>query len=101
MSETKFDRPQHPDFEMLAASVRSLDELVGAVGEGFDFNALIDYYIDPESLSYVAIQRAMRAFDATNLSELQEKAEYVQRGSALYIEAFLMGAGYMEEKDDA
>jgi hypothetical protein len=99
MSEQEFDRPPHPDFEVLASSVRDLDELV-ADNEDFDFNALIDYYVDPESLAYVAIQRSMRAFGVRNLSELQEMAEYVQRGSALWTEAFLMGAEYMEEKSD-
>lgn len=92
-------RPQHRDFKALAASISGLDEMVDSVGPGFDFDGLTRAYVDPDSMAYIAIQRSMRAFGVTNASELEEMSEYVQRGAALYTEAFLLGAGFQQDKD--
>jgi len=92
-------RPAHPDFEVIAASIRGLDEMVEQVGpEVFDFEGLTAAYIDPPSLAYLAIQRSMRAFGVETASELEEMQEYVMRGAAIYNEAFLLGAGFQEDK---
>jgi len=91
-------RPKHPDFTALAASVRGMDELVESVGESFDFEGLTKVYVDPESMGYLALQRAMRAFGVNTIADLEEQREIVQRGAALYTEAFLLGAGFQEDK---
>jgi hypothetical protein len=92
-------RPDHPDFEVIAASIRGLDEIVDEVGpDAFDFEGMIAAYIDPPSLTYLAIQRSMRAFGVETSSELVEMQEYVMRGAAIYNEAFLLGAGFQEDK---
>lgn len=76
-----------------------MDQLVDDAQGQFDFELLVSAYIDPKSLAYVALQRAMRAFGVTTASELQEQWELVQRGAALYHEAFLLGAGYQQDKE--
>jgi hypothetical protein len=91
-------RPDHPDFLAIAASIRGLDEMIEQVGEGFDFAGLTAAYIDPSSLAYLALQRSMRAFGVETASELAEMQEYVMRGASLYHEAFLLGAGFQEDK---
>jgi hypothetical protein len=91
-------RPKHPDFDALSASVRGMDELIESVGPSFDFNALTEYYVDPKSLGYLALQRAMRAFGVETVAELQEQQSFVQRGASLYMEAFLLGAGFQEDR---
>jgi len=94
------NRPNHPDFWVLANTVSAMDDAAESVGPGqFDFEGLVGEYVDPESLAYVAIQRAMRAFGVVTQSDLQENQALVQRGAALYHEAFLLGAGYQQEKD--
>jgi hypothetical protein len=93
------NRPDHPDFWLLANSTSGMDELIETHQGDFDFEALVEAYVDPKSLAYIALQRSMRAFGVETVSELQEMKDYVQRGAALYHEAFLLGAGYQEDKD--
>lgn len=52
------NRPDHPDFRRLAAIARALDSR--AEEEGFDLREHLAQYLDPESVLYVAQQRALR-----------------------------------------
>lgn len=52
------NRPDHPDFERLAALCRALD--TAAEKPGFKFLEHLAKYLDPVSLTYVAGQRAIR-----------------------------------------
>lgn len=52
-----FDRPQHPDFKVLAAAVRAND--AKAEG-GQDMEKIIAEVADPDSVMYVGFQRAIR-----------------------------------------
>lgn len=50
-------RPDHPDFEKLAAIVRDMDH---HADEGYDLQEIVKDIIDDDVLTYVATQRALR-----------------------------------------
>src|SRR5687768_16897617 len=52
------NRPDHPDFERLAALCRAMD--TAAEQRGFSLMDHLAKYMDPTSLTYVAGQRAIR-----------------------------------------
>jgi hypothetical protein len=98
VSEQELVEPDHPDYQGLTQSLNDLDLLTAEVGEEFDFKALVDYYVDPDSLAHVAVRRAVRAFGVSDLADLRAMEQYVQRGVALYTEAFILGAGFQEDR---
>jgi hypothetical protein len=52
------DRPDHPDFWLLARAVQDLDAQPGAGQPTLD---IVARYVNPESAVYMAMQRALRA----------------------------------------
>jgi hypothetical protein len=53
-----FNRPAHPDFWLLSQAVIDND---AAADSGQPMADIIGRYLDPESVIYVAMQRALRA----------------------------------------
>jgi hypothetical protein len=90
-------RPDHQDFWRMSNLILKMD---GAAVEdpNFDIEALVNEHVDSGSLSYMALQRAMRAFGAETMADLLDNREVVMRGASLYTEAFLMGAQFAEAK---
>lgn len=86
------NRPSHPDFARIVEVVLELDggaegKSPGVAGGGDSYiEQMISSAIDPDSLSYMATQRALRAhlFGVAG-------SDPVLRGSALYLEAFVAG----------
>jgi len=94
MTETDVQAPTHPDSRALATIITALE----TAPEDFDFEALTASYIDPPSLAWVALRRSMEAFDIKTVEDVEALGAYVQRAAALYHEAFLVGAGFQEDK---
>jgi hypothetical protein len=53
-------RPDHPDFWLLSQAIIAMDAQARS-GQGAE--DIIGRYLDPDSVAYVAVQRAMRASD--------------------------------------
>lgn len=91
------DRPDHPDFTWLSEHVIAMD----AASERPDFSvpaALAAIPIDPESLTYLAMNRAKMAatgqvFHRTNTGiPLTDRIRLAIAGT--YLDAFYLGAQY-------
>lgn len=82
------DRPDHPDFWLMAEVVQDLD---AAADDGLPFERIVSD-LDMASVSYMATQRVLRA-------------QTLLKGSArhamlpLWFEAFVMGVMYQRRKD--
>lgn len=87
------DRPSHPDMTTLIDLILQLD---GQASEGRrDVGDIAGEIIDPESLSYLAVQRVMRAQMLTH-RPMDMRTQVT--ASALYLEGFVMGARYAARK---
>lgn len=87
-------RPEHPDLMKLTEIVLQLD---GAATEGGqDFEDMIAVAVDPKSLAYMAMQRAMRATGAKTQAEVARDHRNIIRLASVYHEAFLMGFKYRD-----
>lgn len=63
MTDPQFpNRPSHEDFWLMAEVVQDLDS---AADDSAGFNRLVSPLVDPESLTYMASQRGLRASYAT------------------------------------
>lgn len=91
------EQPTHPDFEALLAIVaEGFDRAAEATGVKVD--DLVGEYVDLESLSYLALQRVMRAYGMESSAQVGENLEVVVRSCALYLEAFCAGAEFERRK---
>lgn len=93
-------RPSHPDFWSLSEIVLSLDGAMSERGDADPEDVLVQMASevgDPNSISYLATQRAMRVHGVQTRSDLVAKADDVVTTSLVYIEAIIIGAR-MERK---
>lgn len=86
MTDPQFpDRPDHADFWALAAVLQDFDS---AADDGTSFARLASPVIDPESLVYMASQRAMRAAELTDGVQLK----------AAWMDGFMAGALFQKRR---
>lgn len=92
------DRPSHRDFDWLSAIVIDLDAEAEAMPEGATIEDIAKRYVDPTSLSYMALQRAIRSLGVTTGAEVLEHTSEVFRLSAMYYEGFLIGLRFERQR---
>ncbi|HEX6506304.1 MAG TPA: hypothetical protein VF221_01610 [Chloroflexota bacterium] len=92
MTHPKIDRPTHPDFEKLAAIVRQYDN-EAVVG----FDNVVSDMIDPETLIYMAQQRALqnRTLTAAAVAALGISKDFSQE--VMWIDAFVAGVRWAQQ----
>lgn len=89
-------RPDHPDFWVLAAITQDLDEMVKHDHEGFE--EAISLEVDSKTLAYVAFQRALRVVGAETRRDVVANMTEIAKLAAVYHEGFVAGARYDREK---
>lgn len=92
-------RPEHPDFWRLSEVVLSNDAPMEEAGANVKdkeaaWEEQVRKYIDEHSLTYMAVQRAFRAFGITTRGQLIERAEEVARYAGVWMDAFCAGAAF-------
>lgn len=91
-------RPSHLDFDVLSALIIALDGEADDAGKDFDLNAVTGRYVDPESLAYLAMQRAIRALHITTAAEVASHTDEVIKLSVMYHDGFIMGCRFWQTK---
>lgn len=91
-------RPDHLDFDILSALVIALDSEADDTGPDFEITTVVEKYVDPESLAYMALQRSMRAVGATTKTQVAANMGDIVRLASVYHEAFVMGAKFQQTK---
>lgn len=90
------DRPNHADFWKLAEIVLHVD---GQVKEGGrEVTAILGEAIDPDSLEYVAMQRAMKVLGVRTRGQMAEKFGPIAGLASMYLEGFIVGFRYCERR---
>lgn len=88
-------RPDHRDFWLLASVVQDYDSVMdNAVGEEEKqrrHEGIVKNLIDGESLTYMAMQRAMRMVGAATRNEVRYHATEITKLTSIYYEAVLVG----------
>jgi hypothetical protein len=91
-------RPEHPDFWRLSEIVLALDaKMDAATTEAQRYQVWLDVVgesVDFDSVSYMAIQRAMRVLGITTREQLRLRADEAQRIAAVYCEGFVVGSTF-------
>jgi hypothetical protein len=82
------DRPDHPDFAKLSDLVLQQDGW--SCDENFDYEQLLEQYVDPKSVAHMATQRATKALANTH-RDPAVNADLVAALSAIYLDAFVTG----------
>lgn len=83
------NRPKHKDFWNLSEIVLQQD---GKTEDAdFDFEAYISEVIDPDTVTYMAMQRAMRVGDTSQVTS----------HAAIFLDAFMLGIKWQQRKDEA
>lgn len=82
------DRPDHPDFWLMAEVVQDLD---AAAEDGVPIETIVAN-LDLPSLAYMASQRGLRAYNLP-------LDGWTTKLSAAWFEAFVMGVMYQRRKD--
>ena len=85
-------RPDHPDFWRLSELVLQLDGQ--ATEAGMQLDEMVAGVIDPASLGYMAVMRAMKLVGAETRGQLAAKQREVARFATLYHEAFILGVRF-------
>lgn len=88
------DRPDHPDFWRLSELILKQD----ADSDTIDVDVMIGAVIDRDSLIYMARQRALRSLGIETSVGMTIRAKEIHAATALYIDAFLLGAAYQESR---
>lgn len=89
------ERPDHPDFDRLyAVIVDGIDE--AARKPGFELEAYVAQYVDPKSLSYIALQRAFLAYQVRDPMVMAEMMPTLMAAAALYLEGFTVGVEFTQ-----
>lgn len=87
------DRPDHPDFRLLARLVQDLDAQADL---GVPIEQLMD--VDPESLMYLAEQRLIRTSGTTRWYEtMSDRLRIALLG--FYWDAFVLGMEFQKERE--
>lgn len=102
------NRPSHPDFWKLSNIILGLDATT--TDDPDSFESIISDVVDPDSISYQSMQRAMRAVaishgidpsKGTVPRDLLVKNQHTLLAmSAIYMEAFIVGARFAKEGSD-
>jgi hypothetical protein len=83
-------RPTHPDFAQLVDLILQQD---GKTEDpNFDMDAHLASIVDPESVSYIALQRAFRMVSLMGMNPI-ERPEVAVKLASLWIDAFCIGYG--------
>lgn len=83
------ERPQHPDFMKLSEIVLRHDGPTSdPTAERLDLDAKLTEYIDPETLTYMAMQRSMMFMAMVGITSTPQM---VAAMSSVYLDAFLVG----------
>jgi hypothetical protein len=85
-------RPDHPDFWLIVQAVLDTD---AAADSRQAFNDIIGRYADPDSVAYMASQRALRLMRAGQPAGVM--ARQAQLGAG-WIDGFLAGAAFQRAK---
>lgn len=91
-------RPDHLHFDILSALIITLDGEADDAGKDFDLEAVTARYVDPKSLGYLAMQRAIRALEITTSTEALAKTSEMIKLAAVYHEAFIVGCRFQQTK---
>lgn len=90
------DRPDHDDFKALVHLVLQQD---GKTEDAdFDMDAYLASMGDPGSISYVAIQRALRVLQLITGPDLQGDHHLWIMLSSLWIDGFMIGARFADRE---
>jgi hypothetical protein len=92
------DRPDHSDFDILSALIILLTGEIDEAGKDFDLDEWVSHYVDPESLTYLAMHRVLRALEITSPEQVNEYAEPIFMLAQVYHEAFVVGCRYQQTK---
>ncbi len=91
-----FPRPEHDDFWLLSEVI--LDSDVEATTESL-LEAVRDY-VDLQSLTYMAQQRAIRALGISSMDELTDSREETVTLAAAWMDAFVVGVRFERERSN-
>lgn len=89
------NRPDHPDFWLLAEIVQDFDS---AADDGTQFDRLVKPIVDVESLTYVAEQRVLRMQMAINPLIAQSPAAQSAKIGGAWIDGFVAGALFQKRR---
>jgi hypothetical protein len=84
------DRPDHPDFGIIRQGCIEQDAIAR---HDQDFDAMSERYVDPYSLKYVALQRALVAVMA-----VIDGGDFHLAGAALWMDGFVQGVRFQNSK---
>ena len=94
----KMPRPDTPDFWKMSDAVLKLDGRVEAAMTNEEkhevFVSTVGEYVDIESLSYMAVQRAIRVVPPS-----PKNADMIQKLAAIFMDAFIIGCEFQRGKD--
>lgn len=91
------NRPNHPDFWKLSEIILRLDGALEAAPPNKKqevFAALVAKRVDPDSLSYVALNRALRALGITSKEDVAGSQKLMAICSAMYLDGFTAGCEF-------
>ncbi len=95
-------RPEHPDFWKLSSIVLQLDGRTEDESEDAFDRGIKDARVDPQSVSYLSVQRALRALDVQTFEDLQanpQKMQLLMVLSAIYLDGFTAGSIWGQNLD--
>lgn len=92
------ERPESPDFDLLVEIVNKIDTEADSKGKGFDLGDYAGQFIDISSLSYMALQRAIRVLGLKSPQEVHQHLDIVMRVSAAYLEACVVGIQFEQRR---
>lgn len=94
-------RPDHPDFWKLSDIVLELDASMyerGATHAEDVISQKAAEVGDSESITYMAVQRAMRALGVQSRQDLVDKRNEIALYATVYLEAFIVGVRFAYAK---
>jgi hypothetical protein len=92
-------RPESLDFDVLSAVIVAMDaEADSAPLDGEIMVEIVRRYIDPDALTYAAMQRAVRALKITKGDEVQARINEVMTCTTIYYDAFITGCMYQQTR---
>ena len=96
-------RPDHPDFwklsEIILRHDAATDQSLPTDVKDRQFEALMDETnCDRESVTYVALQRAIRVVGVTTREGILSNFDIIMKMMSLYLDAFLTGCAYTRDQ---
>jgi hypothetical protein len=93
--QPQFSEPDHPDYQRLQDLIQNLVEIPAQLG-GFDIVALLAQTVDPQSVSYAAIARAVAFLRVKDPMDLQQRMDEVMAQALFWTEGFVIGSHFMK-----